>query len=46
MGLPVLRELIRDLLRNKLLFQLDARSYFFQFLLGSDTSDVVERFGQ
>ena len=40
MGLPPLRELIRDLLRHRYLYQLDAKSYFYHFGMGADTCEV------
>jgi len=40
MGLPDLPSLIRQLLQYRVLYQLDARSYFYAFGMSKDASDV------
>jgi len=40
MGLPELPSLIRRLLQYRVLYQLDARSYFYAFGMSKDASDV------
>lgn len=40
MGLPNLPRLIRDLLSQRVLYQLDARSYFYAFSMSDDASEV------
>jgi len=40
MGLPDLPTLVRKLLHKRVLFQLDARSYFYAFGLGKESSEV------
>jgi len=41
MGLPDLPSLIKNILQYRVLYQLDARSYFYAFGLGKDTSDIL-----